>query len=429
VVTTDSAVSDIRHYAGLLAIELDPQYTDLDSVPPEPLSVAAATALASHLAKDLSTILGGIEHLGLIFPGALYDQTEILRPGLPLIEALADLYRGSLRNSSFEPRLIALGTDRAFFPVSAINPLRRPGSGPLLLLPFCLVGPDKDIALIARTMEDTLMQNGQVSPATAEAVGQAFGLTMLNISFVTVSDLCALLRVQLESHGFLPLWELLEHAWFQQLGSYSVTLESGNRFVVSGDHAHTPFYTFDDWAQFGPGKKLPSSKLGAGYSDWVRMQRQYASALEAYGLHARRVLANPRLEEALATEDNEAALEALREIPCLSGDYLVERIFHNDSELQEQAMLITHQADPELGTLAYTVITLDGDGQLVRLEHHYPLQPQGVRVIADQLTQRCTEQGMERQVLHPGRLLYSDSSRSLQPATLADLPASTERLH
>ena len=123
------------------------------------------------------------------------------------------------------------------------------------------------------------------------------------------------------------------------------------------------------------------------------------------------------------------ASEALREIPCLSGDYLVERIFHNDSELQEQAMLITHQADPELGTLAYTVITLDGDGQLVRLEHHYPLQPQGVRVIADQLTQRCTEQSMERQVLHPGRLLYSDSSRSLQPATLADLPASTERLH
>lgn len=426
---TASTASTIRHYPGLLAIELDPQYFDPGSTPPEPLSVAATTALANHLAKDLSAILGGIEHLGLILPGALYDQTEILRPGLPLLGALADLYRGSLRNSSFEARLIALGTERGFFPVSAINPLRRPGSGPLLLLPFCFVGSDDDVALIARTMEDTLMQNGQVSPATAEAIGQAFGLTMLNISFVTVSDLCALLRVQLETHGFLPLWELLEHAWFAQLGSHSVTLEAGNRFVVSGDHAHTPFYTFDDWAQFGPGKKLPASELGKGYSDWVRMQRQYASVLEAYGLHARRVLANPRLEEALATEDNAAALEALREMPCLSGDYLVERIFHNDSELPEQAMLITHQADAELGTLAYTVITLDGDGQLVRLEHHYPLQAQGVSVIIDQLTQRCAEEGMERQVLHPGQLLYADGNRSLRPATLADLPASTDRLH
>ena len=427
--TTELPAPELRHYAGLLAIELDPHRSDPAGAPPGPLSVAAATALAGHLAKDLNPVLGGIKHLGLILPGALYDQTEILQPGFPLFGALAELYRGSARDSTFAPHLIALGADQGFFPVAAINPQRRPGSGPLLLLPFCFVGPNDDIARLARVMEDTLMQNGQVSPATSEAVQQAFGLAALNLSFATVSDLCALLRVQLEANDFLPLWELLEHAWFERPGVRSVGLEAGNRFLVAGDHAHTLFYTFDDWAQFGPGRALPAAELAAGYLNWVRAQRQYALALEAYGLHVRRVLANPRLEETLATANDETALAAFRGIPCLSGDYLVERIFHNDSERPEREMQITHQADAELGTLAYTVTTLDADGHLAGLEHHYPLQPQGLQAIAAQLTQRCSEQGAERRVLHPGRLLYSESGRGLRAASEADLPAPTERVH
>lgn len=429
MVATDTPASELRHYAGLLAIELDPQHADPAGVPPEPLSVAAATALAGHLAKDLNHILDGIEHLGLILPGALYDQTEILRPGLPLIGALAELYHGSARGSAFAPRLIALGTDRGFFPVAAINPLRQPGSGPLLLLPFCFIGPGDDIARLARVMEDSLLQNGQVSPATGEAVRQAFGLAALNLSFATVGDLCALLRVQLEASEFLPLWDLLEHAWFERPGVRAVVLDAGNRFLAAGDHVHTLFYTFDDWAQFGPGRALAAAELGEGYLRWARGQRQYTPALEAYGLQVRQVLANPRLEETLATADGETALATFRNIPCLSGDYLVERIFHNDSERPERRMLITHQADAELGTLAYTVTSLDADGQLLRLEHHYPLQPRGVQVIAGQLTQRCSEQGAERQVLHPGRLLYSEAGRSLRAATVADLPAPAERMH
>ncbi|MCC8989102.1 MAG: hypothetical protein LM523_15560, partial [Candidatus Contendobacter sp.] len=89
--------NELRHYPGLLVIELDPQTSDPAGIPPQPLTVAAASALAGHVAKDLNHLLGGIDHLGLILPGALYDQTEILQPGLPLPVALADLYAGSLQ--------------------------------------------------------------------------------------------------------------------------------------------------------------------------------------------------------------------------------------------------------------------------------------------------------------------------------------------
>jgi len=426
VAINDLAIFALGHYAGLLVIELDTQEADPSGIPPAPLSVTAADALAGHLAKDLNHILDGIEQLGLILPGALYDQTEILQPGFPLMEALADLYRRSLQGG-FTPSVMALGSDSGYLPVAAIDPQRRPGSGPLLLLPFCFVGPREALGRVARIMEDRLLQNGEVSPATREVVQQVFGLTARNLSFATIGDLCALLRVQLESHDLLPLWDLLEQAWFARPGVRSVTLEGGNRFLVEGDHAHTLFYTFDDWAQFGPGRTLSVAELGEGYQRWARLQRQYAMALDAYGLEVRWVLANPQLEEKLATAAGDAAKVAMREIPCLSGDYLVEAIFQNDREAPEQQMTITHHADPELGTLAYTVRSLDAGDQLLRLEHHYPLRPQGINVIIDRLMQRCAEQGTERQVLHPGRLLYSETGRSLRSATVADVPGAAAR--
>lgn len=427
--TAFNSPTELRHHAGLLVLELDPAQADPTGVPPAPLSVAAATALAGHLAKDLAQILGDINHLGLIVVGALYDQTEILRPGFPLTETLADLYAGSFRKPDFQPQLMALGADRGFFPVKAINPLRRPGSGPLLLLPFCFVGQADDIVELARAMEDILLQSGEVSQATREAVQHLFGVRALNLSFATLSDLCALLRVQLESNGLLPLWNLLEHGWFQKTGVLSIILDEGNRFLAEKEDVHTLFYTFDDWAQFGPGRHLSVAELGEGYCHWTRAQRQYKATLEGYGVHVRWVLANPQLAVALDQSEGEAAIAAFRAIPCLSGDFLVESIFQNHSERPERQLLITNQADHELGILAYTVTSLDADGQLLRLEHHYPLQPEGLSVVIDRLIQRCAEQGAERRVLHPGQLLYSETGRSLRSATEADLTSPLAKLH
>ncbi len=426
---TQTASQELSHHAGLLVLELDLQHADPAGVPPQALSVTAATALIGHLAKDLDRIFEGIDHLGLIAVGALYDQTEILRPGLPMVNTLSELYCGSLRSTDFSPQLIALGTHDGRFPVSAINPQCRPGSGPLLLLPFCFVGQRDDINQLARAMEDSLLQNGEASTATREAVQEAFGVVASNLSYATISDLCALLRVQLENNKLLPLWELLEHAWTERKTVRSIQLDGGNRFLVADDHAHTLFYTFDDWAQFGSGRNQPEADLSAGYLRWSYTQRQYSLALAAYGLHVRWVLASPALEKILETATGEAALKAVREIPCLSGEYLVESIFRNDNERSEQRILITNQADPELGTLAYTVQTFDADHELLRLEHYYPLRPQGLQAIIDQLIERCESQGAERQVFHPGRLLCQESRRSLRPASADDQPAPVKRTH
>jgi len=308
-----------RRCSGALTIELALDRLDDPGIPTPPVSREAAAAIASRLAADLAGIVGGIERAGMVIPGALYDQTELLRPGFPLLQALEDVFRGTLGTGQFIPQLIALGAEAGGFPIAALNPQRR--SGPLLLLPFILVGLEDHIAALSHALEDRLLQSGKVSPDARAAVLQAFPLQARNMSYATVADLCALLQVQLEHSGFGELWRLLEHALFQRPGVNWVTLASGNSFLISGSEVYVPFYTFDDWAQIGPGRDREANGLAAGYGEWVRCYRQYVMTLTAYGLSVRIQLGDPELDGL----DPDTALARMQARPALAGDYLVRR--------------------------------------------------------------------------------------------------------
>lgn len=280
--------ADTRHPApelaacsGVLTLELNTG--PAGSVPPGPVSRASATQIAEGIAADLGRLVPDLARFALVVPGALYDQTELLRPGFPLLAALDDVFRGTLLDGGFVPGLVALGSDdgRAFT-LPALNPARQPGAGPLLMLPFSLLGRPGDITELSMQLENSLLQSGGVSVTTRQAVEAAFGLRAVNLSYATVGDLCALLKVQLEHAGFDGLWELLERALFRPQEPADVSLAPGNRFLMSEGTVWTPFWTFDDWAQIGPGQERPADALAAGYVEWVRTQRQYLMALSAW---------------------------------------------------------------------------------------------------------------------------------------------------
>lgn len=411
---------ELASCSGVLTVELN----DLAGRPPPPLDRDGARRLATAMAADLSRILGGIEHLGMVAPAALYDQTELLRPGLPLLQALEDIFKGTLREADYTPQLLALGSDSGRFPIAAIDPARAPGSGPLLLLPFTLVGYRAAVTELAGVMENRLLQDGEVSAATRRLVQEGFGIAPRNLSYATVADLFALLKVQLDSNGFGPLWELLEHALFSRPGPRQAVLETGNRFVVDQGRVYTPFYTFDAWAGFGPGRDLEGAELGAGYAAWTRAQRQYGAALAAYGLTLRQVAGAPGLDR----DQPGDALAALLGAPALDGDYLVETAsrtgWNTDARGTERRLEITHQQAGELGTLAYTVLALDAAGSPLALEHYYPLTPSGLETLIRDLKARS--EGLERQVLHPDGAVWSAGQRRLLPAG-AGLPPADRR--
>ncbi|MDX1655423.1 MAG: hypothetical protein R3310_09475 [Candidatus Competibacteraceae bacterium] len=402
---------DLTGCFGVLTLELNLGAPE-DAIPPAPLSREAADKVAGSIAADLARIIPGLEQVGLVIPAALYDQTELLRPGFPLLSALEDLFKGTLRQAAFQPQIMALGTDSGSFPMAAIDPARAPGSGPLLLLPFTLIGERERISQLSGLLENTLLQGGEVSPATRRILEQAFGIRTLNLSYATLGDLCALLKVQLDEAGFPGLWELLMHGLFRRPGPRQTILAGGQRFLVERERAWTNFQTFDDWARFGAGQEIEATRLGEAYGEWTRIHRQYVMALEAYGLPVSLVMGTPSLDEA----DPMLALEAFRVAVALDGDYLVETVQRVEQETSESRLSITNQFSEEVATLAYTVESLDRQGRLLALEHHYPLRPRGLEAIIEGLRRRSDDFGVERQVLHPWRVVYSLEERCLMPA-------------
>src|SRR5690625_1998922 len=119
-----------------LTVELDLAAVNAGLCPPPPLSREQAGYLADAIAADLARILGSdIHSCGLLVPAALYDLTELMQPGLPWVEVLLEIYRGSLSSTNFIPQVIGIGGSDSF-PVAALGPQRRPGSGPLLIVPL-----------------------------------------------------------------------------------------------------------------------------------------------------------------------------------------------------------------------------------------------------------------------------------------------------
>ena len=71
---------------------------------------------------------------------------------------------------------------------------------------------------------------------------------------------------------------------------------------------------------------------------------------------------------------------------------------------------ITQHTDPELGSIAFTVAWQGADGNLNRIEHHYPLVPEGVAPLMNQMQQMGDG---ERCLSYPGKLVIDGQQRQL----------------
>ena len=73
----------------LVAVETDAtRYYGPNAARPALLGATDAEQMLAHIAADLHSLLPGISDCSLIATGALFDQTQILRPGYPVFSAL-----------------------------------------------------------------------------------------------------------------------------------------------------------------------------------------------------------------------------------------------------------------------------------------------------------------------------------------------------
>ncbi|NLO80198.1 MAG: hypothetical protein GX093_07820 [Xanthomonadaceae bacterium] len=386
-----------------LTVELDLAAVSAGMRPPPPLTKQHAGILADAIAADLARIVGErIQACGLVISAALYDLTELLRPGLPWVEILLEIYRGSCAGRGFVPQVLALGGD-ADFPIQALAPLRRPGSGPLLVLPLLLVADRTVIEGMQRQLEETLLEQGRCGLPTEEVIRRDFGLAPRNLNYATFNDLSALLKLQLDRAGLDPLWQLLEGALFRPHHAELVQLPEGNRFVGRGGEVYTLFYTFDQWA----GRGLGDSE---SYRRWLLKQRLYEAGLAAHGLRIRRL--HPAAE--LASGCSSRLTQALAEHE-LQGELLREPDTPPPPLEDARVILLTEHSTPELGPVAYTVLAQAGDGRVLHLANEYPLTQEAARDVRERWAETAARLGLALHLAQPGRLLVSDDGKHLLP--------------
>jgi hypothetical protein len=156
----------------------------------------------------------------------------------------------------------------------------------LQLLPVVVHGPAPLVEQLGQAMEYRLLEQGQLSPHAASWLQTAFRVSINHARLMTLTDLNAMLRLQLEHFGFLPLWELLDAALSGRGDALRVRTPSGKTLDWKDGEVHAVFETFDYWAREGGGAGLPAGRLAlaGGYGDWTREMRQYTTTLRAHGV-------------------------------------------------------------------------------------------------------------------------------------------------
>jgi hypothetical protein len=374
----------------MVAVETDAtRYYGPEASRPALLEASQAEQMLAHLAADIQALLPDISRCSLIAAGALFDQTQMLRPGYPIFTALeATAAKGG--PGRFRPGLVSIGATDGAMPVEALQPLQDIPLGMLQLLPVVIHGPGSLIDDLGRSMEYRFLEEGQLSAHSASWLSSAFGVAINHARLMTLTDLNALLRLQLEHFGFLAMWELLDAALAGREDRLTVTTPLGQVYDWQEGEIHTDFETFDHWANQGGGADQPAARLALAdaYGERTREMRQYMTTLNAHGLTVRY-----RLPGADAP---------------LEDSFLVES---SETEVDARYPTVTEHSLHDLGTLAITVVR---DG---RIEHYYPLDPRGLNDIHACLRERVPG---GQTVAFPGTVVYDEKTRRLLPDTIAE---------
>ncbi len=389
-------------YYILVAVETDSTlYHGENAVRPGTLGRSDAEQMLAHVAADLGSMIHGISQCSLVSVGALFDQTQLLRPGFPAFSALNELL--TARHSDADhgaetPRLVSLGAENGSLPAGPLMPDPKIPIGPLQLLPILVRGPIERVAALGEDMEQRFMETGQLSAHSAGWLESAFGVSVQHARFMTMADLMAMFRIQLEHFGFLPLWRLIDAALLTAVDedARQYITDAGLSLGWSSDRVQINFETFNYWSSVGGGKQLAAHGqiLATGYANWTRELRRYANTLSAHDI--------PTEIRMPPSATDSTGCERFR----LLDSYCVETV---RAPGKSSWARVTEHSFSDLGTVAVTVAAATG------LEHYFPLSAEGLNDIHRDIRRGLGDGGERPMVAFPGCILYDEKSRYLLP--------------
>lgn len=197
----------------VLAIEFPVPEGAMPAIPNAYFDRSLAAPLANQLAFELGKHLPSLEHLGLVWMAACYDQAQILRPGWPVHQALVELYHAGTATAQ-APQVMSLQALRGDAPVPALAVEQPLLGGAMVLVPFALVGEGEPLAKARAILEDRLLETGLADARTALMLNHALGADAEHARLMTLDDLAALSSMQWQNSGLDGAWQILERALF-----------------------------------------------------------------------------------------------------------------------------------------------------------------------------------------------------------------------
>ena len=266
------------HLLGALALELAP------GAPARlALAQAEAGALAARIADDLAAFAPEAAQLELVIAGAHYDAVEVLRPGWPLHQRLAELAARAPGREGRAGRVVAFGAHDDVLP-AGLAPAEDFVGGPLRLVPFVLGGDGAIATRVGDVFERDLMERGMAGAATALLAQDAFGMRVEHARYLTLHDLAAMMALQYEHAGLAPLWPLLEAALLAPTHEECLDAPPEPLVRYAQGEAHIALFSPDAWRARYAADADDGAQLERRFERFQARQRQFAAVLDAHGV-------------------------------------------------------------------------------------------------------------------------------------------------
>ncbi len=329
---------DIRLLAGF---EVAP-----DSVTERSIEREQAAQLAAALAEDLARAVPGVDQTVLVAAGSLLEPAEMLRPGLPVWSAMADLAAPVVREQGIASRILAVGAHRGRLPDRRLSAPRQAPQGRFVGIPLLLAVDEPSAPVLEQRLESELFDQGSIAPPARALLEQFSGAESVHGQLLTVNDLLALQHVQMDAAGLSGFWPVVEQVLLapDQDADFALPAGLSAGWVAADQLLAVSFVIFDRF------DRAPEQ-----YPLWQRAFRTLTGLADAHGLNWR-----VRCDADLSLDPQEQAL--IQEAGATQSD---------DG--------LTEHVDPAVGLIAWTI------SENGRLRHVYPLTQAAVATLGAEL--------------------------------------------
>lgn len=238
-----------------------------------------AERVGGAIADDLARCVPAVTGAHLVTGPALLEPGQVLSPDHSPWDAMGTV-AGQGREPS--PGLTTLGAAGGRLSHDALGPFRAEPDGLFVCLPMLVFAARAERDALDTALERELFDRGGLHPPSLAALAETTGLEPVHGQLMTLTDLAALVKMQLAGAGLDPFWPPVEHALLAPGEPASLDLPAGLQA---------------EWSAEDRGWELALRSLADPPDDddalWLRAFRQTTVLLETHLIPWRATVGDP----------------------------------------------------------------------------------------------------------------------------------------